>query len=111
MALDAAAEHRAFETLRVAYNAVTRVVACLAGEMSGTGRLVGTGALQCLDLALLVDGQHHGVGGRIHIKAHNSLDYLGKGRVAERLNVRIRCGCRRYSCQIRCTERGEILIR
>ena len=53
--------------------------------MPGPERQVGAGALQSLDLALLVDGQHDGMGGRVHVEADHILDLLGEGRVVRAL--------------------------
>lgn len=40
------------------------------------------GALQSLDLALLIDGQHHGVGRWVHVEADHILDLGGEGGIA-----------------------------
>ncbi len=47
--------------------------------MAGGERPVGVGSLQRLDLALLVDGQHHRVGGWGHVEADDILDLGGEG--------------------------------
>ena len=39
------------------------------------------GAVERLDLRLLVDREHHGVGCRVHVKADDILDFLGQGGV------------------------------
>lgn len=84
MTLHAAAEHGAFQDVeggKQRRGAVAGVVVCLSGRMPGPEWLIGTGSLQGLDLALLVDGQHDGVGGRLHIETDDILDFFGEGRI------------------------------
>ncbi|TXM94973.1 hypothetical protein FV223_02570 [Methylobacterium sp. WL116] len=88
VALHAAAEHVTGSDVEGGKQrrcAVTGIVVSLDGGIAGGERPVGTSPLQHLDLALLVDGQHHIVGGRLHVKAHDILDLLGKGRVVRAL--------------------------
>lgn len=54
------------------------VVVGLGGGMPRSEGLVEAGSLQSLDLALLVDGEHHGMGGWVHVEADDVLDLLGK---------------------------------
>ena len=48
------------------------------------------GAVERLDLALLVDREHDGVGGRIDVEADDVLELLGELRVVRQLEA---CGC------------------
>ena len=43
------------------------------------------GGLLGLDLGLLVDGQQHSLGGRVHVEADHILHILGKGQVVRAL--------------------------
>lgn len=56
--------------------AVRGVLVDLGPGMLGAGRAIGAGALQGLNLAFLLNGQHHRVGGRSHVEADHIL-YLG----------------------------------
>lgn len=82
VALHAAAEHGAGQDVeggKQRRGAVTGIVVGLGGGMAGSERLVGASALQGLDLAFLIDGQHHRVGGRGHVEADDILDFGGEG--------------------------------
>ncbi|KQU03490.1 hypothetical protein ASG60_16630 [Methylobacterium sp. Leaf469] len=84
MTLHATTEHGAIQDVeggKQGRGAVAGIVVGLRGWVAWTEGLIGAGALQGLDPALFVDGQHHGVGRRIHIKAHDLLDFLGEGRI------------------------------
>ncbi len=84
MALHAAVEHGALKDVQggeQGRGAVTPVVVGLGGGDPWSERLVGTGALQGLDPALLIDGEHDRMGERIHVETHHILDLLGKGWV------------------------------
>lgn len=48
-------------------------------------RKTGLGAVERLDLALLINREHDGVGGRIDIEADDVLEFLGKFRVLRQL--------------------------
>ena len=61
---------------------VAGMVVGLGDGMPGRERPVGAGPHQRLDLALLVDGQHHRVGGRVHLQAGQILDLGGEGAIA-----------------------------
>ena len=65
-------------------------------------RQAGLGAVECLDLRLLVDRQHHRMGRWIDIQADDIGELLGEGRVV-RLKFRQRCGLRPWAFQIACT--------
>ena len=47
----------------------------------------GAGALQGLDLALLVEREHDGVAWRVHVEADDVLDLLGEGRIVRALEA------------------------
>ena len=88
VALHAAAKHgtrQDIEGSKQCRRAVTGIVVGLGGGMAGGERTVGAGPLQRLDLALLVDGQHHRVGGRVHVQADDILDLGGEGGIARAL--------------------------
>ena len=66
------------------------------------------GAVERLDLALLVDRQHHGMGRRIRRRGPTtSLSFAAKAGSVDSLKRRTRCGSRPCAAQIRCTERSE----
>jgi hypothetical protein len=48
---------------------------------SGLERQAGLGAVERLDLRLLVDGHDDGMDGRIHVQADDVLDLGGEGRI------------------------------
>jgi hypothetical protein len=88
VALHAAAEHGTGQDVeggKQRRRAVTGIVVGLGGGMAGGERPIGAGPLQRLDLALLVDGQHHRVGGRVYVEADDILDLGGEGRVTRAL--------------------------
>ena len=65
-------------------------------------------AVEGLDLALLIERKDHGMGRRIEIETDDVGSFAAKRGSRERLKVRIRCGCRSWASQIRCTERSEM---
>jgi len=54
-------------------------------DPAGLERQAGLGAVQCLDLALLVHAQHHGLLGRVEVQAHDVDELLLEPRVARDL--------------------------
>lgn len=60
---------------------VAFVVVGHGSSLAGLERQPRLGAIQSLDLGLLIDGEHHGVSGRVHVQAHDVLDFLGEGRI------------------------------
>ena len=62
--------------------AVTLVVMGHGGALARLQRQAGLGPVKRLDLALFVNGQHHGMAGRLHVKAHHILDLLSEGWIA-----------------------------
>ena len=80
----AAAEHGAVEDVeggKQRGRAVALVVVGHGAAFPGLHGQAGLGAIERLDLALLVDRQHHGVGRRVHVEADDVLDLLGKSGV------------------------------
>ena len=70
------------------FSAANRVVVPLrlivvgdGGAAAGLERQAGLGSIQGLDLRLLVDRQHHGMGRWVHVEADNVFDLLGEGGV------------------------------
>jgi hypothetical protein len=59
-------------------------------RIAGLGQQNRLGAIERLDLGLLVDRQHQGVGRRVHVEAHDVLHLGGKGWSFKRLNVLMR---------------------
>ena len=59
------------------------------------------GAVQRLNLALLVDATDHGVLGWCQVHADHVGQFLRKRGSRERLNVLVRWGFRPWSCQAR----------
>ena len=85
VARHAAAEHGARQDVEDGQQrrgAMTGMVMGLGDGMPGRERPVGAGPHQRLDLALLVDGQHPRVGGRVHLQAGHILDLGGEGAIA-----------------------------
>ncbi len=88
VALHAATEHGAFQDGKgreQGRGAVAGVVVGLGCGMSWSEGPVGTRALQGLDLALLVDGEHDGMGRRLHVEANHILNLLDEGRAVRAL--------------------------
>src|SRR5215831_6938349 len=67
------------------------------------------GAVERLDLALLVDREDNGMGGRIDVEADNVLELVGNFGSFDSLNVRTRCGASWWASRMRCTDRKLIL--
>ena len=67
-------------------------------------RQAGLGAVERLDLALLVDRQHDGMGGRIDVEPDHVAQLVGEVRVVGELELLTRCGARPWARQMRCTE-------
>ena len=59
---------------------------------SATQRQAGLGAVEGLDLALLVDREHHRMGGRIDIEADDVAQLRTNSGSLESLKRRTRCG-------------------
>jgi hypothetical protein len=67
-------------------------------------RQAGLGAVERLDLALLVDGQHDGVRRRIDIEPDDVAQLVDEVGVVRELELANRCGCRPCARQMRWTE-------
>ena len=82
--LHAATEHHAVEDVEGGEQggrAVALVIVGHGSALAGFERQARLGAVEGLDLGLLVDGQHDGVGWRVHVEADDVLDLLGEGGV------------------------------
>ena len=98
VALHAAADHRALQHVEGGEQGRGAVALVVVGHGAGTARLhrqAGLGAVERLDLRLLVDGQHHGMRRRIDVEPDDIAQLWRRtaGSV-ESLNCRTRCGCR-----------------
>jgi hypothetical protein len=79
VALHATADHLAFEHVESGEQrggAMTLVVMGHGAQTALLHRQARLGAVERLDLALLIEGQDNGVGGRIDIKAHHIAQFL-----------------------------------
>ena len=111
--LHAAAEDSAVQHVEGGEQGGRAVALVVVGHGLAAPRLdgqPGLGAVEGLDLALFVKREDHGMGWRIDIEADNVGELVGKARIARTLEGRMRCGCRSWACQMRCTERSEIAI-
>jgi hypothetical protein len=82
--LHAAAEHHALQDVEGGEQSgggVALIVVSHGSALSGLERQTRLGTVKRLDLALLVDRQHHRVGRRMHVEADDVLDLLGKGGI------------------------------
>src|SRR5207253_8291644 len=61
--------------------AVALVVVGHGSALSGLERQTRLGTVKRLDLALLVNRQHHRVGGGMHVETDDVLDLLGEGGI------------------------------
>jgi len=80
-ALHAAADDLAFEDVQGGEQgggAVALVIVGHGGATSFLHRQTGLGAIEGLDLALLVEAEHHSVGGWIDIEADHLFELLGE---------------------------------
>jgi hypothetical protein len=97
VALHATADDLALQHVEGGEQGGRAVVLVIVGHGPGPTLLQGQarlGAVQGLDLRLLIDTEDHGVGGRIDIQADDVADLGGELRIVESLKVRIRCGAR-----------------
>ena len=79
MAFHAAANHRTIEHVQGGEQCRGSVALVIVGHgraFAGLQRQARLGAIERLDLAFLVDGQHHRVAGRVHVKANRILDFF-----------------------------------
>ena len=79
-----AAQHRAVLDVKRGEqggDAVALVVVGHGATLARLERQPRLGAVKRLDLALLVDQQHHGMHWRGHVEANDVLDLLGEGRI------------------------------
>src|SRR5258708_33514614 len=82
------------------------VALVIMGHRAGTALFQGQTrlrAVECLDLALLIDGKHQRLLRRIDVKADDVLDLRDEVGIVGILKLRTRCGLRPCSAQMRCT--------
>jgi len=111
VALHAAPDHRAVEHAERGEQGSGAVPLIIVGHRlaaPGLDRQSGLSAVERLDLALLVEAENHGVGGRIDIEPDDVGQLAAKLGSHERLKVRSRCGCSLSAWQMRCTEPSEM---
>ena len=107
VALHAAADHRAVEHVQRGEQRRRAVALVVVGHGPGAAllqRQAGLGAVERLDLALLVDRQHDGVRRRIDVEPDDVAQLVDEGGSLDSLNWRTRCGCSPCARQMRCTE-------
>ena len=88
VALHVAADHRAVQHVQRGEQRRRAVPDVVVGHRPGPSllhRQAGLGAVERLDLALFVDRQHDGMGGRIDVEAHDIAELLGELRVVGEL--------------------------
>jgi hypothetical protein len=88
VALHVAADHRAIQHVQRGEQGGGAVADVVVGHRPCSALLdgkAGLGAVERLDLALFVDRQHNGMGGRIDVKAHDIAELLGELRVVGEL--------------------------
>src|ERR1019366_243343 len=77
--------------------AVALVIVAAAFDLSGAHGQQRRGALQCLNLALLVHAQHQGTVGRMEVEADDVANFVDKQRVAAQLESVAAMGLQRKS--------------
>src|SRR5262249_7157492 len=87
--------------------AVALVIMCLGLAAPWPDGQSGLGAVECLDLAFLVEREHHSMGGRIEVEPDDVGELGFEAGSRDRLKVRSRCGCSLCARQMRCTEPTE----
>ena len=90
VALHVLADDRAVEHVERGEQRRRAVPLVVVGHGAGAAllhRQAGLGAVERLDLRLLVDRQHHGVGRRVDIQADDVDELLGEGRVVGELEA------------------------
>ena len=101
VALHAAADHLAVEDVESGEEGGGAVALIVVGHGAGTpllDRQARLGAVESLDLALLVDREHDGMGGRIDIEPDDLAQLVGEGLGSlESLKGRMRCGARPWA--------------
>src|SRR5713101_1426140 len=108
VAFHVAADDGAVENVEGGEQRGCAVAFVVVGHRPGAPRLhrqSRLGAVEGLDLALLVDRENDGVGGRIDVEATMSLSFSANFGSFDSLNVRMRCGASWWASRIRCTER------
>jgi hypothetical protein len=84
-------------------SAVTQIVGSTPLRLAGAHRQQRLTAIECLDLALLVDAQDQRAVGRIEVKPDDIAHFLDEQRVLGKLEALTRCGCSAKARQMRLT--------
>src|SRR6266566_4902653 len=108
VAFHVAADDGAVENVEGGEQRGCAVAFVVVGHRPGAPRLhrqSRLGAVEGLDLALLVDRENDGVGGRIDVEATMSLSFAANFGSFDSLNVRTRCGASWWASRMRCTDR------
>jgi len=111
MALHVAADNGAVENIERGEQRGRAVALVIVRHRSGATRLhrqSRLGAIESLDLALLVDREDDGVGGRVDIETDHIPELVGELGSFDSLNVLIRCGASWWASRMRCTDRKLI---
>ncbi len=109
VAFHVAADDGAVENVEGGEQRGCAVAFVVVGHRPGAPRLhrqSRLGAVEGLDLALLVDRENDGVGGRIDVEATMSLSFAANFGSFDSLNVRTRCGASWWASRMRCTDRA-----
>ena len=88
--LHATPQDRAIENIergKQSGGAVALIVMSHGCAFAGLQRQTGLSAIKGLDLAFLIDRQHHGMTGRLHVQADDLLHLRGEGRIIGRLEA------------------------
>jgi hypothetical protein len=106
----ALADHGAVEDVERGEQCGRAALDIIVGHCSGSAllhRQARLGAVEHLNLRLLVDRENQAVGWRVEIEPHHIAQFGGKGRILRQFEAPSRCGCRPCAAQIRCTERSD----
>lgn len=90
--------------------AVAHIVVSTALGNARRQRQYGLRTIEGLDLALLVNTQHHRLEWRIEVQADDVANLVDEQRIARKFEVSCRCGCRPKARQIRDTAVCERLV-
>ncbi len=91
--LHATPQHGAIENIERGEQGGGAIPLIIVGHgcaFAGLQRKAGLRAIERLNLAFLIDGQHHGMTGRLHVQADDILHFRGKGGIVGHLEVRKR---------------------
>src|SRR5262245_8532430 len=111
MALHIAADDGAVENVERGEQCRRAVALVVVRHRPGAPRLhrqSRLSAVEGLDLALLVDREYDGMGGRVDVETDPSLSFSAKFGSFDSLNVWTRCGASWWASRMRCTDRKLI---